>query len=53
VTKQASTTVPPVLAGNVISQNPSAGIQVALNTTVTLTVSTGPSVVPTPSPKKP
>jgi eukaryotic-like serine/threonine-protein kinase len=44
---QASLTVP---SGKVISQNPSAGIQVALNTTVTITVSTGPGVVPTTSP---
>jgi serine/threonine-protein kinase len=47
VTKQASLTV---AAGKVISQNPSAGIQVALNTTVTITVSTGPGVVPTTGP---
>ncbi|NYI39987.1 Stk1 family PASTA domain-containing Ser/Thr kinase [Demequina lutea] len=49
VTKEFSTAVPPVPIGNVISQNPSAGIQVALNTTVTLTVSKGPGVGPTPT----
>ena len=42
-----SATSPTVAAGKVISQNPSAGIQVALNTTVTITVSSGP---PSPPP---
>ena len=37
-----------VEAGKVISSNPSAGIQVAVGTTVTVTVSTGPAVPPPP-----
>ena len=36
-----------VPSGQVISQNPSAGIQVAIGTTVTITVSTGPASPPT------
>lgn len=39
VTQQNSATVP---SGTVISQNPSAGIKVAIGTTVTITVSSGP-----------
>lgn len=44
---QSSLTVP---AGQVISQNPSAGITVAKGTTVALVISTGPAVVVTPTP---
>jgi len=42
-----------VAAGSVISQSVPATTQVALNTTITINVSTGPPAVPTPSPKKP
>ena len=45
VTSQASLTVQ---KDHVISQNPSAGIQVALGTTVTITVSSGNGVPPSP-----
>lgn len=43
VTQQSSLTVP---SGQVISQNPSAGIKVAIGTTVTITVSSGPAPPP-------
>lgn len=48
VSQQSSATVP---SGEVISQNPSAGIKVAIGTTVTITVSSGPvpSVTPPPT----
>ena len=39
-----------VESGKVISSNPSAGIQVAVGTTVTITVSTGPAAPPPPEP---
>jgi serine/threonine-protein kinase len=39
-----------VADGTVISQNPSGGIKVAIGTTVTITVSTGPGVVISPTP---
>ena len=52
VTQQSSITVP---SGQVISQNPSAGIKVAIGTTVTITVSSGPlpSVTPPEPPPAP
>jgi serine/threonine-protein kinase len=42
VTSAPSTSVPPVAKDNVISQNVPATTQVALGTTITITVSTGP-----------
>ncbi len=55
VSQQTSNSVP---SGQVISQNPSAGITVALGTTVTITVSSGPPApppepTPTPTPTTP
>jgi len=46
-----SASSPTVAAGTVITQNPSAGIEVALNVTVTITVSTGPETPPSPTPE--
>ena len=46
VTQQSSATVP---AGNVISQNPSAGDSVAAGSAVNLVVSTGPASVSVPN----
>jgi len=48
VTEQNSATIP---SGQVISQNPSGGIKVAIGTTVTITVSKGPLPVTTPDPE--
>ena len=45
VTQQSSATVP---AGNVISQNPTAGTSVAAGSAVNLVVSTGPAPVTVP-----
>lgn len=45
--EQPSDTVP---AGDVISQDPSAGVTAAKGSTVTLVISTGPSPTPTPTP---
>jgi serine/threonine-protein kinase len=47
VKEESSLTVPD---GTVISQNPSGGIKVAIGTTVTITVSTGPGVTIAPTP---
>ena len=46
VTPKASDAVPPVPKDNVISQSVPATTQVALGTTITITVSTGPGVPP-------
>jgi len=45
--EQASDAVP---AGDVISQDPSAGVTAAKGATVTLVISTGPTPTPTPTP---
>ncbi len=48
--QQTNATSDTVEDGKVISSNPSAGIQVAVGTTVTITVSTGPATTPPPDP---
>jgi len=51
--QQTSASSDTVDNGKVISSNPSAGIQVAIGTTVTITVSTGPAAPPPPDPGNP